>query len=113
MLKPSVTLPLMKFATHALLGLKLLDADQYNDDAPFVPLGPPTAAKPGSMQVAEPHVVAWPVGLVPDAGSAGSASATVVTPGPTKMLCSSEIAGKRQSEFPAKPEVFRSARNTL
>ncbi len=63
---------------------------------------PPTAAKAGSVQGATLHVVACPVGFVPDTGSAGAASATDVTPGPTIMPCNSEMTGSLQSQWPAK-----------
>jgi hypothetical protein len=55
LLKPP-TKPKMKFAFHAKLGplVSCADADQYLDDA----VGPPIAAKPGSMQGGPAQVVA-------------------------------------------------------
>ena len=95
-----------KFTTHAKMGLGVnVAADQWSDDA----VGPPMAAKRGSMHGPAPHASDCPVGFVPIAGSGGSTFVLVnVTAGPTSRLCNSEITGKRQSVWPAKPEpAFR------
>jgi len=52
-------------------------------------------------------------GLESIALSRGSVVLVVVTAEPTRMLCNSQITGKRQSKCPAKAGAFRPARNTL
>ena len=79
------------------------------------------AVKRGSMHRKEPQIVGCPVGFVPIAGSGGSTfvlfTVTVlvtVTPVPTRILCNSEITGKRQSVWPAKPEpAFRLTKKSV
>ena len=59
------------------------------------------------------HNVDCPIGFVPDAGSGGSAAATVVTPGPTRILRNSEMIGRHPSVCTKKPTAFRVARKTV